>query len=251
MGLTLEGNLVTVDHSHHNWLITTPAGNPTVEMCNGLIIYSIFKRRKASGKQQRNRKQRQLGDNCPIIYAIKGKEGLTTDVLSIKKLNLSFKTIVDDIAIKEPLGYQMVISMPSAHNISHIIGKRFAKKFQSIHIKDILRKISIAEAFDLLRRADVSVEDSKSLSFRIKKQQTEVGYQGNFSLKGIPIEFRDVLPPLSIHNRLQLEVDPTRILIVDDLLASGTTLLTAETLIKTLYPYATVHAACLFSSIGR
>lgn len=27
----------------------------------------------------------------------------------------------------EPKGYQLIISMPSAHNISHIIAKRLAK----------------------------------------------------------------------------------------------------------------------------
>ncbi|NIL04988.1 hypothetical protein HB976_18805 [Yersinia mollaretii] len=250
MGLTLKENLVTVDHSHNNWLVTTPAGNPTVEIYNGLIIYSVFKRRKTSGKQQRDRALRQLGDNCPIIYALKGKEGLITDFSSIKKLNVSFKTIIKYISALEPQGYQVVISVPSTHNISHIIGKRFSKHFRSIHLKNVLRKITIQEAFNLLDREDINLEESKSLKFRIKKQYKEVGFQGFFSLKGVPTLYRDLLPPLSMNVRPQLTFTPDRILIVDDLLASGTTLETAAKIIQNLYPNAMIHAACLFSSIG-
>ncbi len=71
MGLIIKELCVIVDHDCPEWLITQPEGNPTIDYTNGLKIYAIFKRQFLSGKRRRNRKQRQLGDNCPLIYALK------------------------------------------------------------------------------------------------------------------------------------------------------------------------------------
>ncbi|PJR59643.1 hypothetical protein CWM52_20620 [Raoultella sp. T31] len=251
MGLILKGHKVIVDHDCRDWLITRPQGNPTIEHSGNLKIYSVFKRQLLSGKRRRNREQRQLGDNCPLIYALKGKEELTTDISSIKRLHKSFGIILEQIARQEPDGYQLIISMPSAHNISHVVAKRFARRFGSVHSTNLLRKITVEEAFRLLDRADISVEETRSLDYRIKLQAKEVGFKGNFSLKGIPAGLRDALPPLSLNVLPELNFRPTRILLVDDLMASGTTLDTAAHIISQQYPGATIHAACLFSSIGR
>lgn len=251
MGLILQGHKVIVNHNCRDWLITRPQGNPTLEHSGGLKIYSVFKRQLLSGKHRRNREQRQLGDNCPLIYALKGKEELTTDISSIKRLYESFEIILEQITRQEPDGYQLIISMPSAHNISHIVARRFARKFRSFHAANLLRKITIEEAFRLLDRADISVEETRSLDYRIKLQAKETGFNGNFSLKGIPAGLRDALPPLSLNVLPELNFQPMRILLVDDLMASGTTSGTAAHIISQQYPGATVHAACLFSSVRR
>ena len=251
VGLILQEQHVIVDHDCRDWLLTRPEGNPTIERNNNLKTYAIFKRKRLSAKRGRDRQTRQLGDNCPLIYALKGKEGLFTDISSIKKLNHSFRIILSHIAKKEPSGYQFVISMPSAHNISHILGKRFALKFGARHFTDTLKKVTIEDAFRLLGRADISIEDTRKLEYRIKKQAKEVGFNGNFSLKGIPPKFREALPPLTLNNIPPLNFKPSRILLVDDLMASGTTLHTAAYLVSSLYPQAVIHAACLFSSAGR
>ncbi len=251
VGLILQEQHVIVDHDCRDWLVTRPEGNPTIERHHQLKIYAIFKRKLLSAKRGRERSTRQLGDNCPLIYALKGKEGLFTDISSIKKLNHSFRIILNRIFQKELTGYQLVISVPSAHNISHILGKRFAQRFNALHFSDTLRKVTVEDAFRLLDRADISIEDTRKLEFRIKKQAKEVGFSGYFSLKGIPPKFREVLPPLTLNNIPVLNFKPSRILITDDLIASGTTLNTAASLLSRLYPHAVIHAACLFSSAGR
>lgn len=93
MGLVVQGNVVKVDHYNKEWLKTRPQGNPTKEEIDGLAVYSLFKRLLASAKSRR--KHRKIpGDNCPIIYALKGKDNLTTDISSIKKLRSSYDEIV-------------------------------------------------------------------------------------------------------------------------------------------------------------
>ncbi|MBP2169467.1 hypothetical protein J2125_002659 [Erwinia toletana] len=251
MGLILQGQHVIVDHSCRDWLLTSPEGNPTIEKSGDLKVYSVFRRQLLSGKHRRDRQQRKPGDNCPLIYALKRKEGLFTDIASIRRLYDSFGFILHNIATQEPAGYQHIISMPSAHNISHITGRRFARKFQARHITDFLRKVTVEEAFMLLDKADIDIENNRRIEFRIKLQAKEVGLNGKFSLKSIPTKFRGILPPLRLNIVPTLTFLPTRILIVDDLMATGTTLSTAAHIISQQYPGATVDAACLFSSSGR
>jgi hypothetical protein len=247
LGLVVQGNVVKVDHDNKEWLKTRPQGNPTKEEIDGLAVYSLFKRLLASAKSRR--KHRKIpGDNCPIIYALKGKDNLTTDISSIKKLRSSYDEIVRVFKASEPTGYDLIISMPSSHNISRIIGKRLAGVFSAHHSNDLLRKLTIEEAFTLLDRADISVEDHKTLTHRLRKQMKESGFQGDFSLKGIPVHYRSEFPPLCLNNYKIAHLDPQRILLVDDLLATGTTLKTAEKLVQEVFPHATIHGASLISS---
>lgn len=250
MGLIVQGNVVKVDHDNKEWLKTRPQGNPTKEEIGGLTIYSLFKRLLASAKSRR--KHRKIpGDNCPIIYALKGKDNLTTDITSIKLLRESYSVIVNSFQAEEPNGYDLIISMPSSHNISRLIGKRLANIFTAHHSSDFLRKLTIEEALALLDRADISVEEHKTLSHRLRKQLTEKGFQGDFSLKGIPVPYRSGFPPLCLNNTTVVNNEPQRILLVDDLLATGTTLKTAHDLVKSCYPHAVVHGASLISSSAK
>lgn len=251
MGLKLQGCHVIIEHTCQDWLLTTPEGNPTVEKLCDLKVWSLFKRQRLSGKHRRDRTQRQLGDNCPLIYALKRKEGLYTDLTSIKKLLVSFNIILHKMAEFEPEGYQLIISMPSAHNISHIVGRRFSRLFHANHVTDLFRKITVGEAFCQLALADISVIDRSKIEHRIKLQVNEVGLGGSFSLKSIPANLRECLPPLMLNAIPRLQRHPARILIVDDLMASGTTINTAARILSQLYPDTLLHAACLFSSVRK
>ncbi|TVU85042.1 MULTISPECIES: phosphoribosyltransferase family protein [Pseudoalteromonas] len=248
MGLIVQGRVVVVDHDNKEWLKTSSQGNPTKEVIEGLTVYSLFKRLRTSKKIRRKYRNKIPGDNCPIIYALKGKDNLTTDLTSIKKLRISYNSIISIFQASEPNGYDLVISMPSAHNISRIIGKRLAGTFSAHHSDNFLRKLTIDEAFNLLDRADISVDEHKALSFRLRKQRQESGFQGAFSLKGIPVPFRSEFPPLCLNNTKIENLEPLRILLVDDLLATGTTLKTAHNLVESIYPQAVIHGASLISS---
>ena len=179
------------------------------KLANIITIYSLFKRLLASAKSRR--KHRQIpGDNCPIIYALKGKDNLTTDITSIKLLRESYSVIVNSFQAEEPNGYDLIISMPSSHNISRLIGKRLANIFTAHHSSDFLRKLTIEEALALLDRADISVEEHKTLSHRLRKQLTEKGFQGDFSLKGILPRrpFHLLAIPLFPHSHLKTNRHP-------------------------------------------
>ncbi|MDF5912721.1 phosphoribosyltransferase family protein [Morganella morganii] len=80
----------------------------------------------------------------------------------------------------------------------------------------------------------------------------ENGKNALFSLKGIPTRFRYIFSPVEISPSADYSgVSPGRILIVDDLLATGTTLISAAQAIQCLFSSAEIRAACLFSSLSE
>lgn len=247
MGLNLDGLHVTVDHSHNRLLNTGKAGNPTAKTIADLRVFSVFQRLKAPNSMSRRHDRRaNPGDNCHLLYALKGKGGLSTDVASIKKLLEHFDGILDDISALSA-GYDLVVSMPSNHNISHILGRRLARKFSCSHLQKVFDKISVADAKNLLEKANLERETRQSLAFRLKNN----GGHKDFSLKCIPTDYRHLFPPITQNPRFPLPgSDYKKIMLADDLLSTGTTLLEARRLLKLVFPAAEVDATCLFGAVA-
>jgi len=75
LGLRVENNVVVVDHAMNEHLLTTAEGNPSEDTVEELRVISVFQRRFNSAKLARKRDEKVIGDNCPLIYALKGKDG--------------------------------------------------------------------------------------------------------------------------------------------------------------------------------
>lgn len=240
MGLTIIGDVVTVDQTHGRLLNTNVQGNPTLEIIDGLKIYSVFERRKEpriSGKTK-NKK----GDNCHLLYALKEKDGLSTTISSIKVLLPPFREILRAF----PVGYDLIIPMPSRYSIVDIVANRFSRHFECPVEENCLEKVSARSALQSLNAMPICRADKKSLEHRLKAQLSKG--DGSLSLKEIPVHFRNFFNPVAITKALQ--GDFGKILLVDDLLATGTTLVSARNLIQAKCPKATIEAACLFSKVA-
>ena len=96
MGFKVIDNLVIVDHSINHYAITTPTKKRSpciytkknIDSLN-LSIYSIFYRSVI------DRKLHKLGDNCPLLYALKGKQNLVVTKDSMKELKVPFYQILE------------------------------------------------------------------------------------------------------------------------------------------------------------
>ncbi|UFH49065.1 phosphoribosyltransferase [Pseudomonas sp. KNUC1026] len=203
----------------------------------------MFTRIKNSAKTSRDRKQSVIGDNCPLLYALKRKQGLNTDITSIKRLLESGNAILSTLA--QQLQADTVVYMPSSHSLSKIVARRCALKFQAALAHEVFVKTTRSEACQMIELAlaqgAITTQDRKRLHFRLKAADV-------FSLKAIPIGFRQFFSPVRL-NELCGDMAMGRVVMVDDLLATGRTLSVARQLVLTLPGVTSVEAVCLFSDV--
>ena len=242
VGLVVLANMVTVDHAVKDLLVTTVKGNPKIStIACGLQVISIFTRLKASAKVRRSRDN--VGDNCHMLYALKQKNGLVTNLSSIRLLVESGRQILNTFAGQT--GADTVVYMPSGYSLSKIMGKRCAQAFGAQLIEDVFRKTTKQEAYAMLtiakKNGGVSSDEQRRLDYRLKKS---VG----FSLKDIPMSFRHFFNPLHLNPTFQ-GIVRGRVLLVDDLFASGRTLGAAAALIRSMPGVTAVNAVCIFSDV--
>jgi len=244
MGLTITGNFVDVDHSHNQLLNTGRHGNPVVHLIGEgkeeIRVYSTFERHKTPRSMSRNPNIRK-GDNCHLIYALKGNGGFYTSFGAIRRLMLHFDAIIEDM-IDQSGDFDAVIPMPSGHGISRTFAKRLSQRYRCPLISGAFSKISMQDARNQLAAANLSYAERKQLAVRIGRGN------GQFSVKDIPTEFRSLFKAVTIMPAV-LPGHYQSFLLVDDLLASGSTLVEAGRQLRAIVPTADIAAACLFSAV--
>lgn len=244
MGLNITGDLVDVDHDHNRLLNTSRHGNPVVQHVPlkkpELVVYSTFQRLKTPRSMAESRHGPIRGDNCHLLYALKGKDGLRTTFGAVRRLMLHFDAIVEDI-VDQSGDYDAVIPMPSGHTISLQFAKRLARRYGCRVHAGMFAKISNARARQLLEQSPLKSSEKRQVANRISKEE------GDFALKDVPSRYREHFPPIDVAG--ELPAGCARFLLADDLLSTGTTLIAARRKILELVPGAQVDAACLFSGI--
>jgi hypothetical protein len=247
LGFVVEANgLVRVEHNINNYGATTPNRNPTnaKTRCenNPLRVFSIFLRRSYGGAGKGK------GDNCPFIYAVKGKQNLHVNYSSIKFLNHSMIDILKKFSEqqeRDKIKYDLIIPMPSSHQISNILASRLSlylpdsviepglfRKSTSEDVRGQVEGIPHGARINIINAINKAVESNK-----------------NFSLSDVDTQNRKYIFPIEKVAEMK---SVKRVLLVDDLFATGTTLITAKNLIKASNPQVIVEAMCLFSPLdGR
>ncbi|RZL22192.1 MAG: hypothetical protein EOO96_24010, partial [Pedobacter sp.] len=173
MGLIIDKNVVLIDQKSNEHLVTTKEGNPknfVIENEYGSIeVTSVFTRLKASSKLRRDRKSKLIGDNCPLIYALKKKDGLTTTFTTMKEVIRIGCEIVDDLNIDPD---SSLVCTPSAHNIVKHVANVVARKFRLTVHENLLAKTSILLAVKDLEKAldrTKNFSDAKEIRNQIEK----------------------------------------------------------------------------------
>ena len=239
-----DDGFVMVNHDHNRFGNTDINGNPTKAQSScGLTVHSVFKRLPHKSKAPKSELR---GDNCPLIYALKGADGLYTEVTEVKKLIPPGKQILDTFISDKSEGYDLILPMPSNHSISLILARRVHKLLpKSSIIVTGLRKATVRQVFQQLKDNDLGHNANAAISKQLKKMEQDVGLDGLFSIKNIPTRYRRDLSPVVLTDALPDVA--SRILLVDDLFSTGSTLFGARNLLQRYMPNAKIEALCLFS----
>lgn len=259
LGLRIDAatNEVIVDHAAMDHLYTTQRGNPVQSKVDAIDVLSVFRRKKASGGMRRDRTLRHIGDNCPLIYALKQQEGLWVSRGSIKVLNQHMPQIISDVCTALAGNVTCIVTIPSRYPLADILAKRISVNL-NIEIRGgIFRKSTFFEAS---RRADallgsrvniiqagLSRSDEQDLRNAMKAGMRQAA--APYSAKDVRTNLRGYFDPLKLVVGGVLPNAEDGVLLVDDLLATGETLSAAASLLRTQGISQVNHSVTWFSKV--
>lgn len=247
MGITVDQNKIVKFTSRTEQLVNTSIdANPNQYKLNDLVVYGIFKRLYS----------RQGGDGNPLIYALKGQRGYSISLQECGKFNPNLSVILDRLLAQK--NYEVILTMPSSHKVV----ERFAKKINRINkkkcilINDIFSKKTICEVYSNLQDLPLTPKYKKDIIALRRSLERDLTNNPNkaFSMKEVATKDRMFIRPLKI-DPTQIEkiteMKGKSILLVDDLLASGTTLTSAYNLLKEMEISEQIEAICLLGKLGN
>lgn len=252
MGLVILDKKVVVDHASKEHLVTTLAGNPKrYKVANehgDLDVMSIFTRLKATSRERRDREVRQIGDNCPMIYALKGKDGLSTGYRSVREMLLVGAEIVLQAHQASPWPNDtVVVCVPSSHSIVGHVARQIERLLKFPIADGLLSKASVASAVADLESAIAlsktyrEQKDLRNILQFVKKQQV-------LALKDVSTRYRHLIQPVGLGPN-PVQSPHASILLVDDLVSSGTSLIAAKNVLLTNKQGKDFTALSLFSRV--
>jgi hypothetical protein len=188
---------------------------------NDITIFSIVKR----FKERRNHKIRPVGDNCPMLYAMKKADGLTTDQETIELLYSYAEQCIDNYVF-ECVAFDAIILIPSKHDIGRRLASILHEKFNIPVIDDFLKKKSPQKLLEDIKDNQAIPQSSKQAIRTALRNCTN-----GLSVKEIAPKHRC---HLSIFNGDHVKLPPNtkHVLLVDDISSSGSTFESAAKVIK-------------------
>ncbi|QDJ12973.1 hypothetical protein CEP45_03525 [Mergibacter septicus] len=203
-------------------------------------LYSIIKRKK-----EKRRAGRPLGDNCPMLYALKKSDGLFSDEETIKKLFLYARNSIKD-HFKSNFPFDTVIVIPSKHNIGYKLAKIIGELYKVHIVTDYLMKNTPQDAIDeIINNPHINSAIKQRIKTAIQRDMK------NLTIKGLTPKDRIYIPILSV-KKVSLPANISNVLLIDDVYTSGTTLKRAKTLIEQYSPQViSISALTLFSPLSK
>lgn len=237
MGIFVDDKKVSFDPTTNNLINNRSRDNPITQSAGNLLVYSVFRRIRTSSVK---------GDGNPLIYALKKKNGYTIEMVDVVAFLPHFYEIMSKLIPHCSMDY--VIPIPSSSTVAAMFAKRAARVFNSSLETTILQKKTNREVcadIDLLLRGrSLPASEEKDL----KAQRAILGrsLSSYFSMKQVDHKLRKHFSPFKLKSPEKVPQGKS-ILLVDDLLSSGSSLSCARDLLK-LNGVGEVKHLCLLSS---
>ncbi len=238
-----NNKIVKLTDAHEYGINTSLINNPVYwKTTTGHQGISIF---------ERTNKKRGRGDGNPLVYAIKGIKGWKLDIssLDIKKYLRRFLQICNKIKGS----YDTIIVTPSTNNLNNRFMEVLSKQIKSkYNINNIFKKAEAEEAQYSVYLNDI-IKDHGEIRGREIKDVIDEAFEGMgfyYTAKNIPPEYRKYITKsieMGISDDMNEKIEDKDIVILDDTVASGTTLSTSiNTLLGSFNPKS-ITVITLFS----
>lgn len=237
MKFIVKNNVVSINTKH-------PQSKLVRYAWENNFLYSIVQREII-----RRSAKRPPGDNCPMLYALKNSDGLTTSTETVNKLYE-----YTSASIKEYFGYgfdfDLIVPMPSSCDIPTKISNIFQNLYQInvLDIKNTIVKKDVSEVIMEISRSNEIAESVKQAIITALNRN-----KGTLNIKNVKVEYRHYLFPIfkPLKSDLFNKYKPRKILLIDDIFTSGLTLRSVKQILCDIYPNAEISALTLFSPLPK
>lgn len=246
MGFSIGSDgLVSIDHQINHFAFTTMQGgkSPCIakSKCDNfpIKIYSAYYRPKGP------RNSKEEGDNCPFIYAWKKKSQklyMTRD--SLRNMREDFYLILDELVdrLSQENQIDFIIPLPSKHCLAKSFSVRLRRRIAGSTLLDnVFVKKSNNEILEEIYDLRINHADKTKL---INAISIANALNRGFSISDVPTQLRGYLDPIKINTSVMHD---GTYLLVDDLFASGATLLNAKDKILEINSNINVLGSFMFS----
>jgi predicted amidophosphoribosyltransferase len=223
---------VSVNERHDRLVITEPSKNPVeYDIGIGKYLTAVYQRKKARSRS---------GDGNPLIYALKNMYRFTISEESKSLLHSNMKTIVSRHYESEE--FDSVIAMPSSKPIAEWVGNACSEALNVPLEKNVFIKATNANVLNQIQK----IEGDQEI-IELRKALEAKKANGAFNLKDLSQHQRAFVEPVRLnpfYNKYH-----TRVLLVDDLVSSGTTFKSGYNLFKERYPDTEVDCLSLLGPV--
>ena len=185
-----------------------------------------------------------LGDNCPFLYGLKQLDGLSVEP--------QFRAMFYEIAtqsvrqhFQNHLPFDYLVLLPSSHSICQDWVAQF--DYDVPVLNHIFRKKHVGEIQEEMNFLYQNGKVNQKI-YEIITQKCGAA-QDIFSLKHIPVAYRRWVQPFALNQQENTDLSGKRILLVDDICSSGSSLLQAADLLKQAYCVQQIAALTLFGKV--
>lgn len=246
MGLNVIDKNVFFVEDHQKLLntskITKPWINEVPPKGKSLKVYSLFQRR-------RSRRGEEGGDGNPLIYALKGHKEYIVCCREMVKLKPFFDHNLS-VCIKY-LDFDVVVLSPSSYGIASFLFARLVKlEVDAIFYEEVFEKVTNKDAIDQIKHNILDKKSPKGRRYYTTLLSVlEKNLDLTFSMKEVIPQYRRGLLVYKFTDAFNKKIlKNKKILLIDDLLATGSSLLTAQELLVGAGA-KTVSALCIFSAL--
>lgn len=239
MGIFVDQNkCVLYDANNHHLIDSRPSKNPIIQSVLDFEVVSVFRRVKMNTNTI---------DGNPLIYALKAARGYSIDRRNIGAFMPEFNSVLGKL--KSGYASDFVVPVPSGSKVSAMFAKRVARIIGGV-VKDewLAKKFNrdVRQDIDmLLRHGSLSSQQARAM----KSVSADLGRSlfTVFSMKLIDASIRHHFDPIRFAKGAQIPKAGS-VLLVDDLLSTGTSLASAGRLLR--QQGLDVRYMCLLSSTG-
>lgn len=241
MGIDIDDRGLVTVNQEHNYRVVTSTKPPVRSNVGGVPTYSIFRRLKARDDDR---------DGNPLIHALKGKRGYFIRASSLKALYDPFcagiATLVDQL---KP---ETLIAIPSSSNVNAVLLKRILRQCPEAAAEcECFEKLSIRAVLDRAPEIDaVKKIDRQEYGQTLRTLSRARSLHGPFEMKLVSMKVRPYFSPIGFRaGAFGPSINGKRVVLIEDILASGTTLMRAKDLLMGRYQPATLTIITLLSGL--